>query len=99
MEEGKTVKGGVGKKPSNKRPKPPKGQNAKIEFIVALWIVGKWILDTPAGPIWSFQGVFDDKEKAIKACKETNWFIGPAPLNEELPDEKTVWPGVEYPFE
>lgn len=63
-----------------------------------LWIVGKNIENIREGVVaWEFQGVFDTKEKAVKACWEDSYFIGPAFLNETLSDDLEVWPGCWYP--
>jgi len=59
-----------------------------------LWIVGK----TTNWPVWEFQGVFDDYNKALDACKTNNHFVGPATLNEVLSEETTYWPGAYYPL-
>ena len=59
-----------------------------------VWIVGQ-ITDYP---VWEFQGVFDSKEKAIKACKTESYFTAPATMNEELANYSLKWKGVEYPF-
>jgi len=48
--------------------------------------------------IWEFQGIFDDENKAIKACKLSNYFYFPIELNKELPDETFVAPNVIYPL-
>ena len=61
-----------------------------------LWIVGKSV--GPRGEEWEFQGVFDSKKKAISACKSDRYFIGPAMLNEELPEKPEEWPGCYYPL-
>jgi hypothetical protein len=58
-----------------------------------LWIVGKW-----EGEGWEFQGVFDDRDKAIAACRTRWYFVAPATLNETLPAEREVWPAVFYPI-
>ena len=65
-----------------------------------LWIVGKYIgialkID---GMVWEFGGVFSDKQKAIGACTNENMFVGPALLDEILPDESTNWEGCWYPL-
>jgi len=48
---------------------------------------------------WEFQGVFRTKDLAINACKDENYFIGPAVMDEPLPDEELDWPGAYYPKE
>lgn len=69
-----------------------------INQVQHLWIVGqiisahfdirnkRWINDTQC---WEFQGVFDDKEKAIAACTtEYHFVMGAFELNQQLPDEQ-----------
>ena len=65
-----------------------------------LWIVGKFIESTTDGRVWEFAGVFDDKIKAILHAinaKDKNHFVGPAELNNGLPEEKQDWKGSFYP--
>ena len=59
-----------------------------------LWIVGKWKENKP----WEFAGVFDSKKKAVDACTEELYFVGPAELNYRLPDETIAWVGCYYPL-
>jgi hypothetical protein len=64
-----------------------------------LWVVGKNCgeSDEDQGAVaWDLIGVFDDRELAIAACKP-GYFVGPAVLNEVLPDEARSWPGCFYP--
>lgn len=67
-----------------------------------VWIVGQvteaeqTARDTEAGtnPVrWEFQGAFSSLERAISACKSSHYFIGPAILDEEIPDDLSPWPG------
>jgi hypothetical protein len=58
-----------------------------------LWIVGKRI----PGMSWEFCGVFDDEKKAVSACLDKRYFVGPATLNALIPDESTIWRGAYYP--
>ena len=61
-----------------------------------VWICGKWVEE---GSPWEFQGVFDSEENALAACATDDYFIGPAIINERLPDgEYDPWPGLYYPF-
>jgi len=53
-----------------------------------LWLVGQ-VRDN--GP-WEVQGIFDSHEKAMAACKNNNYFIGPLKLNEEITDMTMSWP-------
>jgi hypothetical protein len=59
-----------------------------------LLIVGKSIDDQKG---WEFQGVFDSATLAIESCRTEHYFIGPAELNEVLPDESSGWAGAWYP--
>ena len=60
-----------------------------------IWLVGQWKgTETP----WEVQGVFDSEQKAIAACVDDQYFIGPLTLNEEMPQETMrEWPGAYYP--
>lgn len=60
-----------------------------------LWIVGKAI-DAKACS-WEFQGVFDSKEAGIEACRDANYFIAVARLNEVLPHESGDFGKAWYP--
>ena len=57
------------------------------------WIVGKW-----TGPKrWEFAGVYSTEALAVGACRSNRYFVAPAVIDEELPDEETTWPGAYYP--
>jgi len=57
-------------------------------------LTGKYVgASTP----WEFQGVFDSEQKAIAACRDENYFIYSAIMNQELPDE-SVEPDGRYPL-
>jgi len=60
-----------------------------------VWIVGR--VNSENIREWEFQGVFDDKDKAIAACKGPDWFVGPAVLNRVVSEESQPWPGAYYP--
>ena len=62
-----------------------------------LWICGKW--PSPGEGMCEFQGVFSTEEAAVGACRTKRHFVAPAKLNEDLPDERTPWPGFYYPSE
>lgn len=62
-----------------------------------LWICGKFIELTNVGIVWDFQGIFSKEKKAIDACRNENYFIGPVYLNKEIPDERIEWPECYYP--
>lgn len=71
-----------------------------------LWIVGqhtgglwdekdkKWFRCT-----WEFQGVFDDKQKAIDACINKNYWVAPITLNEKIPHETSDFKDFFYPIQ
>ena len=59
-----------------------------------------WIVGQSLGEIsrWEFQGIFDSEAKAVLACRNRNYFIAPAILNVEQPDETAdKWEGLYYP--
>jgi len=72
----------------------------KKEHLMRLkfWIVGHYRMQTQSGSVWDFQGLFFTKRRAIKACKNKNYFIAPISLNQEIPTEPLPWPGLEFPF-
>ncbi len=57
-----------------------------------LFIVGR-ICDAT----WDFQGVFDTYEKALAACIDESFFIGPCTLNKEIQLATEAWPNAVYP--
>jgi hypothetical protein len=63
-----------------------------------VFIVGKIIEYRETGSKWEFCGVFDSEEKAKKACLSYLYFIGPAVLNRNIPDETIPWDGAYFPF-
>lgn len=62
-----------------------------------LWIVGK-IKSRKHYKQWEFQGVFNDEQKAVNACRTWKYFVAPAILNRESPDETREWEGLYYPI-
>lgn len=64
-----------------------------------LWIVGKTITDENDNLTWEFSGVFDTEESAKAACLTEDYFVGPALLNEEIPDTSLEWEGSYRPVE
>jgi hypothetical protein len=63
-----------------------------------IWIVGRHIKPDVGNFEWELMGVFDSKEKAIAACTVYYDYIFPGRLNERLPDEPFLPPGLEYPL-
>jgi hypothetical protein len=65
-----------------------------------LYVVGKVFGMSQVGYLknnWSFEGVFDSRDKAINACKNNTYFIGPVKLNEVLNERIIEWPNAYYP--
>jgi hypothetical protein len=60
-----------------------------------LWVVGQWRGDDQP---WALQGVFDSEEKAVAACRDPYYFVGPEQLNVALPHDSAEWPGCYYPL-
>ena len=63
-----------------------------------LFVVGKFIRGVSGGAVWEFEGVFDSREKAIAACKDKKYFIGPCLLNQTIKPGVFAWPGLFYPL-
>lgn len=62
-----------------------------------LFIVGKRDSEADADRGWEFQGVFSDEAKALAACTSRFHFVGPAVLDQALPDATVSWDGAYYP--
>ena len=62
-----------------------------------LWLVGRFISIHDDGTCWEWIGIFDTEWRAVDACQDETYFIGPAKLNESLPYETVDWPGCYYP--
>ena len=67
-----------------------------------VWIVGK--INPENNLEWEFNGVFDSEEKAVSACKDKRYFVGPATINIDIddivPGDKSIdWPNSYYPKE
>ncbi len=62
------------------------------------WIVGQYIKGKNKSMVWEFQGVFDSKRKAKKACRTNMYFIFSVTLNQSLPHESVEAPEAEYPL-
>jgi len=66
-----------------------------------IWIVGQYrgVSKNRIDVAWDFQGIFDNKGKAVSACKNKNYFIMPAILNKELPEKRIQAPKeTHYPL-
>lgn len=59
-----------------------------------VWVVGR----SPGGlSPWEVQGIYTDEQRAIEACTEMNFFVGPVELDAAFPVETVTWPGCYYP--
>ena len=80
-----------------RRPAPPPKPPGRS--IPVYWICGKHRGNLEDGSTaWDLQGVFDTESGAVAACKSVRDFIGPAPLNQMLPQGATEWPNCRYPL-
>lgn len=69
------------------------------------WICGKCIaftyrkadLNIEPEICWEFAGCFSTEEKAIEACVDENYFIGPIKIDEKVPVDSSTWEGAYYP--
>ena len=62
-----------------------------------VWIVGKLLEYSKKGSRWDFGGVFSSEEKAKTACYDKTYFMGPAILDEEVPEASVPWDDAYYP--
>ena len=60
-----------------------------------LFLVGQNI-DYKTG-LWDFSGVFDNKELAINACRNEDYWVAEIELNKQLPHEKVDFEFAFYP--
>ena len=63
-----------------------------------LYFVGKHICKTDKGIVWEFFGVFDNEERALKICKDENYFISKIKVNDIAPEETVNFPDINYPL-
>lgn len=61
------------------------------------YLVGRYITNTGAGPVWEFQGVFASLEAAIQACKDETYFMVEIRADVPQPHDSIEWAGVIYP--
>jgi len=68
------------------------------ENVMEWWVCGQLRVVMPDGICaWDFQGIWDSRCKAVKACKNASHFIFPVKPNTELPSGPVMPPGLEYP--
>lgn len=87
------------KPPLKTTPPPPapnkKGRQSGEKF----WLCGQYkFSEELESTVWEFQGVFSTRDRAVMACCDSNYFITPVVLNEELPGATTRMPNIEYPI-
>ena len=67
----------------------------KKRFWVCGQLRGKW--NSKGRCIWDFQGIYSTEKRAVAACRNAKYFIFPATLDKELPDEPIDAAGGYYP--
>jgi hypothetical protein len=63
-----------------------------------LYLVGQFEAKVKEGIVWEFQGIFDSREKALAACRDSNYCIQSVELNESLPHGQLEFQDSEYPI-
>jgi len=70
---------------------------ASVTFNVPVYfVVGK--IDANDHLRWEFQGMFSDLDRAVKACRDWRYFVAPAIMNAEIPEDMIPWPDLYYPI-
>jgi hypothetical protein len=65
--------------------------------VMKVWVVNRNVGRN--GLDWEFCGVFSTKDKALEACLNDDYWIGPAYLDEFDDTEETInWVGAWYPY-
>ncbi len=59
-----------------------------------LFVVGKSLIGNDR---WEFAGVFSTADKAVTACRDRTYFVAPAPLDFQPPENTETWPGLFWP--
>lgn len=73
--------------------------SASTGTISKVWICGQARLKADyTVRTWEIVGVFSSQEKAIQACRDMDYFVGPMIMNQAMPHEPTEWEGSFYPF-
>jgi len=69
--------------------------------VLKCWVVGQALKDQDGsyGRAWVFRGVFSTEVAALRVCDNPACFVGPATMDEALPEEVADWPGAFYPWE
>lgn len=61
------------------------------------YLVGRYITNTDAGPVWEFQGIFTSWDAALTACKDETYFMVEVRTDLPMPHDRIEWAGVIYP--
>jgi hypothetical protein len=69
-------------------------KNINDELSTIVYVVGTYIVDRK----WMIEGIFYNKDVAIKNCTNKNMFVGPIEINKLLPAGINAWPGCFYPM-
>lgn len=48
--------------------------------------------------VYHIQGIFSDETKAVAACRDETYLVGPLPLNLSLPHDPVIWFGAYFPL-
>jgi len=66
-----------------------------------LWIVGRINdleeIEDHQLHTWDLIAVCSSEEKALMACTDENYYIGPIAMNQILPKEQVEWKGSYFP--
>jgi hypothetical protein len=61
-----------------------------------IYMVGQYKSGKTPNIVWEFQGIYNQKDRAIEACKTKNYFYTEIKLNQTLPEENMTLPTI-YP--
>lgn len=63
-----------------------------------VWIVLSGTLTDSDNAEFTFHGVYSTEEKALAACLDERYGVGPATVDAEMPTVNVDWPGFYYPY-
>lgn len=61
------------------------------------YLVGRYVVNTDAGPVWEFQGIFTSWDAALEACKDETYFMVEVRTDLSIPHQNVEWASVIYP--
>jgi hypothetical protein len=70
----------------------------KTVWIVMQYTSCYWPMNGRPSYHFDFCGVFETEKEAVAACRDENYFVGPAVCGACLPHEPVPWPGAYYPL-